>query len=142
MKKITWSNPSNNHLSNYGQTLLRKVHIVCVSNKKFSIMFIYRSSSEFAKTKRRCYEKNNIFQSHHFIKITTKQKKMLKTSCKLFTTSNHNSHNNCDANHNIMIVCRNFLLNIAIFSKTSQFHLKMSQLGIHSLLLFYSQCSI
>ncbi len=74
------------------EPLLHGVHIVCANNKIFLVMSIHRSSG-FVKTKRRCYEKNNIVQSHHFTKIATKQKKMSKISCKLFTTPNHNSYN-------------------------------------------------
>ncbi len=88
---------------------------MCVSNKKFSTMS-NRSSSVFAKIKKRCYEKNSIFQSYYFTKIMTK--KVSKTSCKLFMTLNHDSCNNCDANSNIVIVCCDFLLNVTIFLKT------------------------
>ncbi len=61
------------------------VHTVCVSNKKILTMSIHSPSSRFAKTKKGCHEKNNIFQFHHFYKIVIKQEKMSKTSCKLFT---------------------------------------------------------
>ncbi len=94
---------SNNRLSNYGQTSSREVH--SVSNKKFSAMFIHSLSSRFAKTKKGCHEKNNILQSHHFYKIATKQEKMSKTSCKLFATSNCNTHDTHNENRNIVISC-------------------------------------
>ncbi len=106
---------SNNLLFNYGQILSCEVFVVCVSNKNFSMMFIYKLSSRFTKTKKRCYEKNDIFQSYHFTEITTKQKKMSKTSCKLFTIFNHDSCDSHNVNHNITIVCCDFFLNIVSF---------------------------
>ncbi len=89
---------------------------MCVNNKNFSTMFIHRLSNKFTKTKRGCHEKNDIFQSHHFTEITIKQKKMSKTSCKLFTTLNHNNCDGHDVNHNITIVCH-FFLKVLIFLK-------------------------
>ncbi len=97
---------SNNRLSNYGQTLSRGVHTMCVSNKKFLTISIHSLCSSFAKTKRGCHEKNDIFQSHHFYKITTKQEKMSKTSCKLFTTSNHDTRDTRNENRDVAISCR------------------------------------
>ncbi len=87
---------------------------MCVSNKKFLAMSIHNLSSRFAKTKRGCHEKNDIFQSHHFYKIMTKQEKMSKTSCKLFTMLNSNTCDTHDKNHNVVILCCNHNKKITI----------------------------
>ncbi len=54
---------SDNHLFNYEQTSLRKVHTWCVNLKKFLTMSIYSLCGGFAKTQRRYHKKNNITQS-------------------------------------------------------------------------------
>ncbi len=72
-------------------------------------MSIHSLCGGFAKTQRGCHKKNDMAQSHHFTEIVTGREKVLKKRSKLFAILNHNISNTCDKNHDIAILCRDYI---------------------------------